>query len=351
MRLDQGMSSTAWTEPGAFPVAPGVWRIPLPLPNDGLRAVNVYAIETTDGFTLIDGGWALDIARDGLAAALATLGGGLRDIRRFLVTHAHRDHYTQAVAIRRDFGATVLIGSGERGTIDLLAADPPPGFDVQVRALARHGGRPVIEALRALGLASEDGKIADLNGDGYEQPDAYIAAGEQFPVGDRILEAIATPGHTAGHLVYVDRAAGLMFAGDHVLPHITPSVAFEPNPPELALRSYLASLRLVREMPDMQLLPAHGPAGEAVHARVDELLAHHARRLADALRILSVEGRTSFDVAGQIGWTSRARKFADLDPINQMLAIVETALHLDLLVAQGLAEMTEVDGVQLYHRP
>jgi len=30
-----------WTEPGVFPVAPGVHRVPLPLPTDRLRAVNV----------------------------------------------------------------------------------------------------------------------------------------------------------------------------------------------------------------------------------------------------------------------------------------------------------------------
>ena len=44
----QGAASTGsgdWTEAGAFPVAPGVHRIPLPLPMDGLRAVNVYVIE------------------------------------------------------------------------------------------------------------------------------------------------------------------------------------------------------------------------------------------------------------------------------------------------------------------
>ena len=40
----------------------GMHRIPLPLPMDGLRAVNVYAIETEDGLTLIDGGWAIEEA-------------------------------------------------------------------------------------------------------------------------------------------------------------------------------------------------------------------------------------------------------------------------------------------------
>ncbi len=341
------MADTSWTEPGAHLVAPGVWRIPLPLPTDGLRAVNVYAIADDGGFTLIDGGWALDVARDSLAAALTELGGGLGDIRRFLVTHAHRDHYTQAVAIRREFGTRVLIGAGERPTIELLTRPVPQGFGSQLAILARHGGGQVVEALQAMG-------IREPTDNGYEVPDAYVASGEQFPVGDRVLEAIATPGHTIGHVVYVDRAAGLMFAGDHVLPHITPSVAFEPAPPKLALRDYLASLRLVREMPDMALLPAHGPAGDAVHGRVDELLAHHASRLAEMLRILDGTGHTSFDVASEIGWTSRKRKFADLDPFNQMLAIFETALHLELLVAQGLAAVDvgadAEDGVQRYRR-
>ena len=39
-------SGQHWADEGAWPVAPGVHRIPLPLPTDGLRAVNVYAIET-----------------------------------------------------------------------------------------------------------------------------------------------------------------------------------------------------------------------------------------------------------------------------------------------------------------
>ena len=34
-------SGALWTEEGAWLVAPGVYRIPLPLPMDGLRAVNV----------------------------------------------------------------------------------------------------------------------------------------------------------------------------------------------------------------------------------------------------------------------------------------------------------------------
>ena len=92
-------SGLHWTEPGAWPVADGIHRIPLPLPMDGLRAVNVYAIETERGLTLVDGGWAIEESRTLLEKSLRDLGFGLSDITRFLVTHVHRDHYTQAAVI------------------------------------------------------------------------------------------------------------------------------------------------------------------------------------------------------------------------------------------------------------
>ena len=46
----------SWEEPGAFLVSAGIYRIPLPLPGDGLRAVNVYALESDVGITLVDAG-------------------------------------------------------------------------------------------------------------------------------------------------------------------------------------------------------------------------------------------------------------------------------------------------------
>jgi glyoxylase-like metal-dependent hydrolase (beta-lactamase superfamily II) len=55
-----------------------------------------------------------------------------------------------------------------------------------------------------------------------------------------------------------------MFAGDHVLPHITPSIGFEQQPAELPLGAYLDSLKLVRGLPDRRLLPAHGPVTPSV---------------------------------------------------------------------------------------
>src|SRR5262249_43072794 len=112
-----------WTRAGVFEVDPGVYRIPLPLPHDGLRAVNVYALTTDDGVVLVDAGWNLEVARAALSDALRSLDLSLQDIRRFLVTHAHRDHYGQAAVLQRELGLRVGLGEGERPTIELLG-DP-----------------------------------------------------------------------------------------------------------------------------------------------------------------------------------------------------------------------------------
>ena len=113
-------SGLVWTEPGAWTVAPGVVRIPLPLPMDGLRAVNVYVMETDDGLVLVDGGWAIPVSRDLFEKGLKELGYGIGDIRRFLVTHMHRDHYTQAYVVGQEVGAQVCLGLGDKASMDLM---------------------------------------------------------------------------------------------------------------------------------------------------------------------------------------------------------------------------------------
>ena len=88
-------------------------------------------------------------------------------------------------------------------------------------------------------------------------------------------------------------------------------------------------------MPDARLLPAHGAVGPSVHARIDELIDHHGRRLDETLSAVAAGADSAFAVASQLRWTRRGRTLDELDQFNQMLAISETGAHLTLLVAQN----------------
>lgn len=335
-------SRREWELPGAFEVAPGVHRLPLPLPNDGLRAVNVYALPHDGGVELVDGGWAIPEAGAALATALDALGHGPKDIRRILVTHVHRDHYSQALALRHRFGTRVALGRGERPS---LAAMRRPGrrpFAGQLAQLRAAGATPLVEHFRAVADAATPGDTAL-----YEDPDDWLGDGPATLAG-RLVEVVETPGHTQGHVVFFDRHAGLLFAGDHVLPTITPSIGFEPVSAANPLGDFLGSLARMRALPDATLLPAHGPVAPSVHRRIDELVEHHGRRL-DQTEAAVARGRTTtWEVAGALRWTRRERSFSDLDPYNQLLAVIETDAHLRLLLAQGRLAQEDAEGTRHY---
>lgn len=328
-----------WTEPGAHQVAAGVHRIPLPLPMDGLRAVNVYVLETDRGLTLIDGGWAIEVSRTLLEKSLKEIGYAVSDITRFLVTHVHRDHYTQAVTIRREFGSHVSLGIGDKPTIDMIH-DSGVTEDPHLEVLRRAGAHDI---------AKEWGDFtADATPDLtlWDYPDTWLDGDHEIPVGDRVLDAVHTPGHTQGHFVFADRPAGLLFAGDHVLPTITPSIGFEPVVADQPLGDFLASLVKVRGLPDLTLLPAHGPVTASSHARVDALLAFHDVRLDLCVQALAGGSGTAHDVARELPWTRHEHKLDNLDVFNAALATLETRAHLELLAARGVVTRSDApDGV------
>ena len=89
---------------------------------------------------------------------------------------------------------------------------------------------------------------------------AWLDDGDEIDCGGVSIRALATPGHTRGHVCFEIPEEDLLLRGDHVLPRISPSIAYEREPAQLSLLSYLSPLRLVAERPDLQMLPAHGTA-------------------------------------------------------------------------------------------
>jgi glyoxylase-like metal-dependent hydrolase (beta-lactamase superfamily II) len=338
-------SGQHWAAEGAWLVDDGIYRIPLPLPSDVLKAVNVYVIVADDGLTMIDGGWAIDVAREVLERGLRQLGAGFGDIRRFLVTHVHRDHYSMAAALGREFGADVALGAEEKATLDVLNDHARPRTETPFFAsLVSAGAEELADRWNQVENAVPDQAV-------WLYPNTWLVGDHAISVGSRTLQAVHTPGHTAGHYVFAERIAELLFAGDHVLPTITPSIGFTMPPAPDPLGDFMASLTKVRALPDMRVLPAHGPVAPSSHARVDELLVHHEQRLAKTLAALANGSLTAFDVAHELGWTRHERSFDELDLFNQGIAAMETKAHLELLVARGMAARAKSpEGVVRFKR-
>jgi glyoxylase-like metal-dependent hydrolase (beta-lactamase superfamily II) len=328
-----------WTTPGAHNVAEGVFRVPLSMQGDGLHAINVYALETADGLALIDGGWRTSTSFDELASALAEVGLDVSSIHDVYVTHVHRDHYTLAVELRRRFGTRVQLGREEAPSLYELLEICSNVPITSLQQLRRSGDAELAAAIEVMTAREE------FDVEAWEKPDIWLEPGA-YAVGGRALEAVATPGHTKGHLVYHDLGAGLLFAGDHLLPTISPSIGFELGDWESPLASYLSSLELILQRPDARLLPAHGAPASSAHVRAEELLEHHDVRLEETVRALDRRGTaTASAVARMLTWTRRGRSYDELDDFNRMIATCETIAHLDVLVERGRARIVgDPDG-------
>jgi hypothetical protein len=74
--------------PGAFDAAPGVHRVPLPLPSDGLCAVDTHLLGGDPGPVHIHAGWVIREPRVLLPTRLGHVGYCFLDAQRILARHS-----------------------------------------------------------------------------------------------------------------------------------------------------------------------------------------------------------------------------------------------------------------------
>ena len=85
----------AWLQramPPAEQLGQDLWSLPVPIPDNPLRYVSVYAFGTGEGLVLIDAGWGAEESWRALRDGLESIGAGVADVRGVLVTHMHFDH-------------------------------------------------------------------------------------------------------------------------------------------------------------------------------------------------------------------------------------------------------------------
>jgi glyoxylase-like metal-dependent hydrolase (beta-lactamase superfamily II) len=322
-------------------ISPHVAAIRLPLPLEGLTSVNCYVVTGADRTVVVDPGWSAPETDAALLAGLGQLGITPTDISGTLTTHHHWDHYTQAITWRREHGIPVLLGRGEASSIRAWST-LDGAFPRQIGLLEQAGAAEMAREVAAIPVEPHE-RAMD-----FEMPSDWIDDGDELDLGGVTLRSIATPGHTRGHVCFEVVEERLLLTGDHVLPRITPSIAYEREPDRHSLITYLGSLRLVADLPEHRMLPAHGSVDGTAAARARELVRHHDERLDLIFGLLRSGRSTAYQVASAMTWTRRERALGDLDTLHRMTAVLEAAAHLVALEAQGVVALDRQDGVEHY---
>ena len=308
-------------------VRPGVWSIPVPIPNNPLRYVLVYAFETDRGIYLVDAGWNTDEAFDTLAAGLTAAGASVADVRGVMVTHIHPDHYGLAGRVRETSGAWVALHPADAALIP-DRYEQPEVLLTRVAATLRRWGAPP-EEVDGLTYAS----MPVLRWVSLVKPDVLLEDGDKPEVPGWDLQAIWTPGHSPGHLCFWEPRHRLMLTGDHVLPRITPNISLHPQAGDDPLGSFLQSLEKLVSYDSDEVLPAHEHRFVGLPARLAELVEHHEHRFDEVLASVRAGHDTAWEVAGFMKWS---RSWDRIEGFMRRAAVAEAMAHIRALERRGV---------------
>lgn len=321
------LQKEAWDNkilPPVEQVRPGLWSIPVPIPNNPLRYVLVYAFELDGGgVALVDAGWNTDDAWTTLGDGLAMAGGSISDVRAVLVTHIHPDHYGLAGRIRETSGAWIGLHPDDAIMLKARYGDTDQLLE-NMTGLLVDSGVPA-DKLPDLTMASMRLKAMVT----MAEPDIYFEDGKSVELPGWNLRTIWTPGHSPGHTCFYSEDRRLLLSGDHVLPRITPNISVHTQQPSNPLGDFLASLLKVQNLGAEEVLPGHEYRFSDLAGRLDELIQHHADRLDEIESVLGDHpGSTAWDITLRLHWS---RPWDQIESFMQRQANGETLAHLVLL--------------------
>jgi glyoxylase-like metal-dependent hydrolase (beta-lactamase superfamily II) len=309
-----------------------VHQFPLPTPFPVGRA-NVFLLE--EPLTLVDTGPGTADSLRVLEGNLKSLGYGLSDIERVLITHGHVDHHGLASQIREASSADIYVGTEDK----LLVED----FHGQME----RAEKDVAPRLERLGLPKESAtrlaqyhKMIRKTGEDVNV-DFELRNDDKIPFKQGELRVIETPGHTAGSVALAD-PGGKVFTGDTILEDLAPDAIFSlEDVHSTGLRTYIATLKSLKERGFSLAMPGHGEPFPRPERMIDSLLFNYADRKQKVLALLG-DWTSAIDLSKQI--------FGDLKLQQVLYAVNETMQQCALLMSEGAIMMKEQDHRIVFKR-
>jgi glyoxylase-like metal-dependent hydrolase (beta-lactamase superfamily II) len=311
----------------ALEILPGVFQLDVPFVKHPLRGIHTYLFKGRgEGARnlLVDTALNRDECDASLREQLQEAGARLEETDIFL-THMHVDH-CGLISRLKCAENTVYASETDRPYIDGFQSASHWEWLTQTNVWC---GVPEEHALKP------HEHVAHSNRPSFVVPIETVRPGGSLTCGEYTLSVVDLAGHTPGQAGLWHAPTGSLFSGDHVLNRISPNITTWDLDHDY-LKMFCENLKRVKAMPVRHLFPSHGAPLTDINGRIDELLEHHAARLALMEGLVRAAGRpvTAFYVAKDVEW-SKGDKFTDIAIQQKWFACSETLAHLRCLVNDG----------------
>lgn len=293
----------------------GIVRIKVPVPFP-LQWVNAYVLRDEDGYVIVDPGLNTEQARELWLEVLTELKIEPQQIRKTVLTHHHPDHYGLAGWMQELTDCEVYLSPAGHALVKRLWGEGETLTDELCALFAEHG---LPQDKHLLMVEHMKGFVPLVSPQPAEV--MYLEEGDVWRAGDLSFRTISVSGHAYRHLIFLDEQHRLMLCGDHVLPRISPNISYLPDEDPDPLHSYLQGLDELAACGELSAVyPGHRDPFRDLTGRVNELKAHHERRLQQTTELLQ-QPTTAYEVCQAM--------FGERLSIHQLrFAMSETIAHL-----------------------
>jgi glyoxylase-like metal-dependent hydrolase (beta-lactamase superfamily II) len=300
-----------------------------------LDHINLYLLEDTDGWWIIDTGIALGPTQ-ALWERVFEQHLGDKPVKAVLSTHHHPDHIGMAGWLCEYWQAPYYITEAEYFT----------GLAFS-RTLAEHYSWNTAQHMQRSGYTAQQIETSRSQFGGFgsvitPMPTAYrrLVDGSFLTINGNRWQVIVGRGHSPEHACLYSSTLNILLSGDQVIPKITSNISVSGAEPEgNPLKEWLYSLEHFLDVlpADALVLPAHNTPFYGLHERLRYLIEHHEEHLL-ALEESCLEGSPS---AMELLPVLFKRP---LEGHNLSMALGECIAHLNYLHQRGQVSRTVDDN-------
>ena len=318
-----------------FPEIKYIHAISIPLPEDTqLITANLYVVGSGP-ITLIDTGPKYPGLLEFVKEQLNTIGFGFEDIERIIVTHGHVDHTGSATEIRKAAGNSIGFYIHPEDNW-LISEERYPDYMWSTRAdgLTAVAGIPDREVEKIKQRFAFFRELSDPVDNVL-----FLSDGDEFSGNGYHLKVIHTPGHTAGSVCLYEPQQKILFSGDNMIKHITPNPLVDirkygrRDTDYQSLPTFLNSLDKISKLDVRFVFSGHGEYMDDMHQTIATYKTHHRQRMDAIWKALKKGSRPIFQLIDDV--------FPVVPEGDIFLAVSEIAVHLEVLINEGRAELLE----------
>lgn len=333
---------------GMTEVFPGIFMITQQARLRVIPSVNIYVIAGHDGL-IFDAGFGSKVSVNHMLEAFNTIKTTYRSrglpfhINRILPSHAHADHFSGLLPLKKKLGLSILLTREMSQIVSSMRAYRAWYNDFFPIWIVNRTFSPDFFKWKILDRTFSFVFDRSINIKFVSQPDTIIDIPSTIKINNEEWNILHSPGHCSDHISLYNAERGILFSGDNIMHRTTTWL----GPPRSNLTHYIESMEEFLNLPRLELiLSAHGKPVTNPKERITKIINWRRQRINDVYKVIKNKSSQGISMPDLIDKLYRNEKITQT---KQLIYAGWIELTLEHLIQEEKVTRRPNKGIYLFY--